>query len=254
MKPVIYPYKMGSESAHALATALDTFCVYPDRKYVQRPNHIIINWGNGVFPRWWNAAHERNVFNSPSRVGTATNKLRTLETLQAAGVRVPQFTRTRAEALDWQGAGNIVVCRTTLTGQEGRGIVLSREGEQVPEAPLYTKHIRHKQEYRIHVLQNTVIDTAQKMKKKDFPDEKRNSLLRNYRFGWVFAHNGVNPPEDVLTQSKLAVQALGLNFGAVDVGFREKENQAYVFEINTAPGIEGQTIQHYATAIKGLVR
>jgi glutathione synthase/RimK-type ligase-like ATP-grasp enzyme len=254
LRPVLYPYKMGSESAHAIAKALDTYCVYPDRKYVQRPNHIIINWGNGVFPRWWRRDYERNVLNVPSFVGTATNKLRTLQALAAAGVRVPRFTQSRAEALDWQRQGNVIVCRTTLTGHEGRGIVLVREKEEeVPNAPLYTQHIRHRHEYRVHVLGNTVIDVAQKLKRKDFDDDKRNSLLRNFRFGWVFAHQGVNAPEDVLNQAKMAVQALQLSFGAVDVGYREKENQAYVFEINTAPGIEGTTVERYAEALRGLV-
>ena len=43
-----------------------------------------------------------------------------------------------------------------------------------------------------------------------------------------------------------AVKALGLDFGAVDIIYNEKENQYYVLEVNTAPGLEGTTLIKYA--------
>ena len=251
---IIFPYKIASEGARSLAKELETRCIYPDRKYKQFPNHIIVNWGSSVFPRWWNRAYERNVLNLPSFVGSASNKLRALQAMQQVGVRVPQFTQLRSEALDWQRDGKIIVARTLLTGHEGRGIVLAKEtSDPVPAAPLYTAHIRHRREFRIHVVGNTVIDMAEKRKRNNFDDSLRNSLVRNFRFGWVFTRGGIEVPEDVKTQAVMAVQALQLHFGAVDVGYREKEGQAYVFEVNTAPGIEGTTISRYADAIRQIV-
>jgi glutathione synthase/RimK-type ligase-like ATP-grasp enzyme len=38
---------------------------------------------------------------------------------------------------------------------------------------------------------------------------------------------------------------LGLDFGAVDIGHRIIDNKVFVFEVNTAPGIEGTTLQRY---------
>jgi D-alanine-D-alanine ligase-like ATP-grasp enzyme len=43
-----------------------------------------------------------------------------------------------------------------------------------------------------------------------------------------------------------------LHFSAVDVVYNDREKKAYVLEINTAPGVEGQTIQVYADALAKL--
>ena len=44
-----------------------------------------------------------------------------------------------------------------------------------------------------------------------------------------------------------AVNSLGLDFGAVDI-CEDEEGNPYVFEVNTAPGIEGTTVEKYHTA------
>ena len=46
-----------------------------------------------------------------------------------------------------------------------------------------------------------------------------------------------------------AIKALGLDFGAVDIIYNEAEDQHYVLEVNTAPGLEGTTLQKYTEAI-----
>jgi D-alanine-D-alanine ligase-like ATP-grasp enzyme len=44
-----------------------------------------------------------------------------------------------------------------------------------------------------------------------------------------------------------------LDFGAIDIIYNESRDQAYVLEVNTAPGLTGQTIQSYADAFRHLV-
>jgi D-alanine-D-alanine ligase-like ATP-grasp enzyme len=43
----------------------------------------------------------------------------------------------------------------------------------------------------------------------------------------------------------------GLDFGAVDVIWNAQKEKPYVLEINTAPGLEGQTIADYAAFFSG---
>ena len=43
-----------------------------------------------------------------------------------------------------------------------------------------------------------------------------------------------------------AVELCGLYFGAVDMIWNAYKKQGYVLEINTAPGLEGQTVENYA--------
>ncbi|MNY63636.1 hypothetical protein D3C86_2006230 [compost metagenome] len=52
----------------------------------------------------------------------------------------------------------------------------------------------------------------------------------------------------------LAVNAIGLTFGAVDVIWNEYRHQAYVLEVNTAPGLTGTTLEKYAEAFRGLMQ
>jgi glutathione synthase/RimK-type ligase-like ATP-grasp enzyme len=75
-------------------------------------------------------------------------------------------------------------------------------------------------------------------------------MIRSWNNGWVFCHENVQAPPKVCEVAIQAVESLGLDFGAVDIGFREKEGKAFVFEVNTAPGIEGTTVRHYVEAVR----
>jgi D-alanine-D-alanine ligase-like ATP-grasp enzyme len=41
-----------------------------------------------------------------------------------------------------------------------------------------------------------------------------------------------------------------LDFGAVDVIYNRAQDKAYVLEVNTAPGLEGSTLDNYVEAIQ----
>ena len=216
-KLVVFPYKMGSQSARDLARAIGTYRVYPDRNYTPKRNHLIINWGNSHNPRWVG-----NVLNKPSQVGGAANKYFTFRCLKHYNVNIPEFTTVISEAKEW-ARDKLVVCRKTLTGQCGSGIVLASSPDEVVQAPLYTKHLRHKHEYRVHVVRGEVIDFAQKKKRAG---AESTGLIRNIGNNWIFAREGVVLPEDAKTQAIAAVEALGLDFGPVDIAYRERENKA----------------------------
>ena len=59
--------------------------------------------------------------------------------------------------------------------------------------------------------------------------------------------------KSVKEQALKAIQALGLDFGAVDVGYNTRENKAYVYEVNSAPGLQGTTLTAYTNAFKELL-
>ena len=60
-------------------------------------------------------------------------------------------------------------------------------------------------------------------------------------------------PQQVLDQAKLAVKATGLDFGAVDIIWNNLQEKAYVLEINTAPGLEGQSVETYKKFLNELL-
>lgn len=249
MRYVIYPYKMGSQSAKALAQELGAIRVYPDRNYRRRDSDIIINWGNSKTPSWLYSMYQ--IRNGPINVRVASNKLWTFTTLKEINsipeytkVSIPDWATDVNEAKQWDG---IVVCRTNLQGHSGNGIVIAHNPDEIVQAPLYTKHVRHKYEYRVHVMNGEVIDYVLKKKREGVDAD---TLVRSYDNGWVFAREGVELPDDVKLQACNAVSALGLDFGAVDVAYREREDKAYVLEVNTAPGLIGTTLSRYAESIR----
>jgi glutathione synthase/RimK-type ligase-like ATP-grasp enzyme len=81
--------------------------------------------------------------------------------------------------------------------------------------------------------------------------EDVNWQVRNHHNGFVFTRSGFDTPEAVSKAAMDAMRILGLDFGAVDVVYNSRENRAYVLEVNTAPGLEGSTVDDYANYFVG---
>lgn len=240
----VLPRKPGSRSARVISQTLNGKRVRHNGRFRPKIRHLVVNWGSAVRPLWWASG-----LNDPAIVQQSSNKLLALTTMKAAGINVPEFTTDQAEAQNWINKGKVVVGRRVLNGHGGIGCVVWDDEANTAEAcPLYTKHLRHRREYRIHVFKGGIIDMVEKRKRLGF--EGRNSWIRNYHNGYVFCRDNLQVPDVVKSESLKAVLALKLDFGAVDVAYREKENKAYIFEVNTAPGIEGKTIESYINAIK----
>lgn len=232
----VYPYKQGSASAKTLAEALGGKVLKLEgSKYRPRAGDVVINWGSGRVPAFGPA----RILNRDVR--DAQCKLATFKALSAAGVRVPEFTEDRAVAEGW---GGDIVCRTKLRGHSGDGIVIAKERGELVAAPLYTRYVKKKDEYRVHVFNGEAFFIQRKARKLDH--DNPNWQIRNLAGGFVFAEvQEADTPRDVLDLAVRSVAALNLDFGGVDVMWNAKEGQAYVLEINTACGLEDRTAEHY---------
>lgn len=251
----IYPYKVGSESARALATELDSLCVKLDGNYRPRVNDLIVNWGNSHDPTTWSHSHSI-MLNKPQFIRLAVNKLETLSRLLEDGVPTVEWSCARSTADRWLSQGDMVVERHNLIGSKGDGIrIVQEESEdnyELQDAPLYTRLVNRAREYRVHVFDGQVIDLQQKKRRVTGVTNDGNDsdgTIKNLDNGWVFVRDDITPPpRSIFDVSIRAVQALGLDFGGVDV--LVKDGQCYVLEINTAMGLEGSTINSYTNAIK----
>lgn len=250
----IFPYKTGSASAKALAEALGVKRIKAEgSKFKGAANKTVINWGCSKLPA---EILKCRVLNSPESVAKASNKLSFFKAMAEAGVSIPRFTEALEDVKAILAEGKTVVARTILNGHSGAGIVLLEGDAEIVKAPLYVEYVPKKQEYRIHVFQGEVVDIQRKARKADVPDDQVNWKIRNLANGFIFARNeealGI-VPEDVLNQAKAAVVACGLDFGAVDIIYNDKQQKAYVLEINTAPGLAGGTLEGYVNRLKGVV-
>jgi hypothetical protein len=262
----IFAYNRYSESARRLAEEMDVYLIrHEGSRYRPRQGHTVINWGRG---RNWGPAI---TLNPPHIVERVVNK-RTFFVLMEPDKddtedareynkllpRIPEFTTDREVARTWLGRdcrGNTkkVVVRRILNGHEGRGIEIHETPENIPLAPLYVRYIPKSAEYRIHIVGSNIIDRQRKVLRASVPRDTANWGVRNTANGFIFQRQGIVVPQDVETQALLAVRASGLDFAAADVIWNERRQQAYVLELNTAPGIEGTTVSRYAEALRNYV-
>ena len=243
----IFPYNLGSRSAKRLAKSLGVLRVRPT--YNAKRKDLIVNWGNSTPPhfRWM----EQDL-NKPHAIALASNKLNTfLEYRSKSFTHVPQWTTNPSEAQHWLDLGLKTYCRKLLSSHSGNGIVVCNDGDTIVSAPLYTQHTKHTHEYRVHGFRDQILDVQMQRKRNG---SLGGSGIRHHRNGWVYARAEILPPEELLSSACKAVNLLGLDFGAVDIGHRLIDNKFFVFEVNTAPGLEGTTLDKYAKAIYNYYR
>lgn len=238
---LIHPYKQKSRSAKRLAKALGGKVYHPEKdacKFDLLKSAVVINWGDSKCPL-------TPCLNPPNLISVISNKRKAFDLFESKGVPIPRYSAS-VGGIDWKG---MTVVRHILQGHSGKGIELV-EGKELPNAPLYVEYIKKEDEYRIHCGrrgENVEIIAAQrKARSRNIPREQVNWQVRSHRNGFVFVREDCNPDSRVVDSAKLAFEASGLDFGAVDVIWNEKERKAYVLEINCAPGLEGQTITDYA--------
>lgn len=236
----IYPYKQGSRSAKALAEALGGKVLKHDNsKYHPRAGDVVVNWGAGVLPRMAPAT----VLNPTT--SAAACKLSSFQKFSEAGVNIPRFWTEKALI---PADAYPVMCRTVLRGHSGAGIVVANTPEEIVPCQLYTEYVKKKDEYRVHVLRGEAFFIQRKARKLD--EENPNWQIRNLAGGFVFAEADLaDVPAQVIEQACASIPALGLDFGGVDVMWNEREQKAYVLEVNTACGLEDRTAERYKDAI-----
>jgi glutathione synthase/RimK-type ligase-like ATP-grasp enzyme len=162
--------------------------------------------------------------------------------------RLVPWTNSQYEALKWSDEGKVIVCRTVLTGHSGHGIIIASTPVELVKASLYTQYVPKSHEFRVHIIRGDIIDVQRKI--RDPNKEPTDWKVRSHDNGFIYVRGGFVVPEDVKRQSLSAFMASGLDFGAVDVIWSEKQQKAYVLEINTAPGLENTTVESYANGFK----
>jgi hypothetical protein len=168
------------------------------------------------------------------------SKLRTFQTLTAAGISVPRFSDKWE---DIASRGKYLARQDFLS--EGAGIEIVEEGHQ-PSAPahFYSLVVSKAFEVRLHVFLGRIICEQFK-----FVPQGSNQLIRNYNNGARFSNKTLETHLSPGISNKLremaiaSLAAVSTDFGAVDMIVSKKGN-LYVLEINTAPGIDRGPVQH----------
>ena len=113
-------------------------------------------------------------------------------------------------------------------------------------ADYFIPYIRTRGEYRVHVIDG-IVPFMQQKERRPGASHRLYPWLRNNRTGWRL----VRCPEipKVAAVGIRAVEALGLDFGAVDV-LRSDTDELYVLEVNTAPGLRRTQLEDWAETFR----
>ncbi len=104
-------------------------------------------------------------------------------------------------------------------------------------------------EYRVHSFLGHSLRAGKKIAREGV---QQHPWIRTWDGGWKLHYDGVTVKQKHRDIAHAAVKALGLDFGAVDIGERA-DGTLVVLEVNRAPGLEGGTIEAYSRAIGRVV-
>lgn len=165
------------------------------------------------------------------------NKYEELERLKAAGILVPPFDRV-AKNLQFPMLGR------TLKHTRGKDIVpvlqngvwlerLRAEGL----CDFFTQFVPKDREFRVWSYRRRVLAVYEKILRYPHKAHRDLNIIWNWNSGYAFEFL-----DEVDAQVKQvganAVNAMGLDFGAVDM-ILGQDGMLYTLEVNTAPGVEG---------------
>lgn len=247
MRMSIYPYNKASKSAKLLSRALGIKRIkHQNSKFKGRMSKMVINYGSSSLP---SEVLKCRVLNKPENVELASNKLKTFRKLsENSEINIPEFCTNINDAESMLEDGSKVVVRSVLNGHSGQGITIVGDSIDLITAPLYTKYIAKKFEFRVHIVNGKVIDLQRKARSREVADENVNWQIRNHSNGFIFMRENVELPEETKEMCIKAVNQLGLDFAGIDLIWNEQEDKYYILEVNTAVGLTGTTLERYTEA------
>lgn len=231
----------GHESAGKLAAwlglkGIDISLVCKTSKLPPQPTDaFVVSWGRKL-PVVYQAG-----LNNRAPIG---NKLVELTMLMGAQVPVPGLSLTPHEG--WLPRKH--------QHHDGDDLLNPDNTGNFYVEPILTTH-----EFRVNVFEGKVVRTGLKQPKPGAQQKTVNTSvgiipIRTGAHGWTWTYqqaplDATNthraPMRDIAIK---AVKTLGYDFGAVDVGYRPNGSWV-VFEVNTAPALEGDDLERYGQLI-----
>ena len=210
-----------------------------------RKYEIVFRYGNtnDIYPDLgWHGF----TINNLAAIKRASNKLECRRFLQGHEVHVPEVW----DIYTMDDIKEYPVIARPFHHSQGRQFLIVDSPEKL--APILRrgyyaqKIIRKKDEYRLFVLQDKILEANQKVKVRADADP----MIRNHRKGWAFKRMLVkDTPQFLKSNAVRATTSVGLSFCAVDCAITEDGLETHVFEVNSAPGLIPRKAQKFAARI-----
>jgi len=186
------------------------------------------------------------------RYGDQRDKLIQYKYFRKNELNFPWFSESKEDAREMMEKYiPSILCRLTLKGQEGHGIVIADTPDQLVDAPVYVEYQEKTIEYRVNLLSGStgikVINVREKRRKNGF--EGGEPRIRNVENGYVYCIPRGKVPDAIIDTAISASYVTDSNIVGVDVAYNAKTGRHFLLEVNSAPSMEGVTVADYAGAI-----
>lgn len=210
----------------------------PNHYAQQRTSIRLVRWGCSM------GEDAAITLNPKEAVALAANKLQSLRAMKEAGVNVPRFDITPTGFRE----GSTILGRRT-SGYGGRDIeILDGPHTRAIYSDFFTEYVPCVREMRLHIFRGELIGAQNKRYEGDGNEDS--IRIRNHDNGYVFVPLIESRPNASRIEAGVsALKALGLDFGAVDLGITE-DGKEVVFEVNSAPGLSERFLDIYTEAIR----
>jgi hypothetical protein len=229
--------RQSSGTGRAIRAELNCHGGMPNHYREQRESLRVVRWGCS------SGEDSAITLNSKEAVALAANKLQSLRLMKEAGCDVPRFD-IAPTGFD---EGAIIFGRKT-SGYGGRDVeVLDGPHTRAIYSDFFTEFVPSVREMRLHIFQGELIGAQNK--RYVGSDEEDATPIRNHDRGYVFVPLiETRPHEKRIAAAAKAVEALGLDFGAVDM-LVTADDRSVVLEVNSAPGLSDRYLDAYVEAI-----
>lgn len=183
------------------------------------------------------------------RYGDGRDKLHQYKFFRKNRLNFPWFSESKEIVSQMMQGGGIksVLCRILLRGQEGHGIVIADKADDLVDAPVYVEYRDKTLEYRINLFRGKVVNVREKRRKNGFDGGE--PRIRNVENGYVYCLPRGRTPPDVLTTAIQASRVTDSDIVGVDVAYNANTDEHFIIEVNSAPSLEGVTVEDYMAAI-----
>jgi hypothetical protein len=221
----------------------------------------LIRWGTVRWPEL--DVHIPHVLNRNSAIQFNLNKKNAHKKMMEAQVNVPPMYETYLGAMR---TGQSFL-RRRRRHSCGRDILLVQPNRyerltRQQRSGYYVKLIDKEKEYRLHMVKGNCVGLAEKCNPQRIDNGTRitgrSDYIWNNTNGWDFEYipreereRRVSGYNQMLEQSKKALEALELDMGSVDLIVEKDTHTPFVLEVNTAPSLH-QTKRFSKAIIKWL--
>jgi len=186
------------------------------------------------------------------RYGDQRDKLTQYKFFERNELNFAPFTESKEVAKKWIKDGIPVLCRTLLQGQEGHGIIIADKIKELVDAPVYVQYLEKTIEYRVNLYKGAYVNHRDKRKKIGFEEPvDGDDRIRNVVNGYVYCLPRGDLPAGVCLTAIVASGVTDSDIVGVDIAYNRYTDEHFIIEVNSAPALEGVTIDDYVQHILG---